>query len=66
MKTHAHTASCCSAGGVSCVKHRSFRDWFRAARSDLDLYADTKRESAALSRIAENNPCSTPPTKKSS
>ncbi|MDJ0315816.1 GrpB family protein [Arthrobacter antibioticus] len=34
------------------IKHRIFRDWLRANIDDRVLYADTKREAAALSRAA--------------
>lgn len=34
------------------IKHRIFRDWLRANPDDRVLYADTKREAAALSRAA--------------
>lgn len=34
------------------IKHRIFRDWLRANTDDRDLYANTKREAAALSRAA--------------
>ncbi|MCZ2404817.1 GrpB family protein [Paenarthrobacter sp. Z7-10] len=34
------------------VKHRIFRDWLRANPSDRNLYAETKREAAALARDA--------------
>lgn len=34
------------------VKHRIFRDWLRANPGDRELYAETKRQAAALSRLA--------------
>lgn len=34
------------------VKHRIFRDWLRENPNDRELYANTKREAAALARSA--------------